>query len=178
MAHKVWTFTIRGSRHTVELEHGYLSGKACITVDGEQIERSRKIGVGSVHKFQVSGVPCVLEIIESGIQFYYELLVAGKPVYGEKERIIYRSVKRGRRRSTKVALITIFLVSLGLGTFLFATGNRVGDSISLAVAAFVILFIFFFIGRATVKGARGQGGNGDYHFVGGDGDGGGNGDGD
>lgn len=96
MAKEVWTFTVRDGSHTVELEHGYWSGRAIITVDGEEIERTREIGRGSTHDFQVSGVPCVLEIIETGVRFRYELFVDGKHVYGEKETGKARQIRHMR----------------------------------------------------------------------------------
>jgi len=88
MAKEMWTFTARDKSHTVELEHAYWSGRAIITVDGEEIERSKKITGGSTHNFQISGVPCILEIIETGFRYRYELFVDGEYVLGEKARQI------------------------------------------------------------------------------------------
>ncbi len=127
MAKKVWTFTLRDRRHTVELDHGYLSGKTCITVDGEQIERSRKIGTGSVHNFQVSGVPCVLEIIESGIRFNYELFVDGNHVYAEDAHQVRRT------RNGLGALHIYFRATLYSYLLLFVAG--IPTLIAMSVSA-------------------------------------------
>lgn len=88
MAKAMWTFTARDKSHTVELEHAYWSGRAAITVDGEEIERSKKLIGGSTHNFQVSGVPCILEIIETGFRYRYELFVDGQYVLEENARRI------------------------------------------------------------------------------------------
>lgn len=82
MAKKVWRFTLEDGNHVVELEHGYLSGKRDITVDGVPLESSSKIwDTGSVHHLQVSGVPCVLQIKAGVISFKYNLYVDGKLVH-------------------------------------------------------------------------------------------------
>ena len=88
MAKEMWTFTARDKSHTVELEHAYWSGRAIITVDGEEIERSKKLIGGSTHNFQISGVPCILEIIETGFRYRYELFVDGQYVLEENARQI------------------------------------------------------------------------------------------
>lgn len=40
MAHKTWTLQLDGIKHTVELSHGFFSGKRCIWLDGKDIEES------------------------------------------------------------------------------------------------------------------------------------------
>lgn len=81
MAKKVWDFRLQDGNHTVELQHGHWRGKKEITVDGVTVESSRKfIETGSMHHFQVSGVPCVLQIKAGGFTFQCHLYVDGKPV--------------------------------------------------------------------------------------------------
>ena len=88
MGKKVWTFTLKDGTHTVELEHGYFSGKRRITVDGVEVERrpaTWDTDLGSDHHFRVAGVSCVLKIRVDwrflGGKFKYELDVGeGGPV--------------------------------------------------------------------------------------------------
>ena len=81
MAKKVWTFKLDDGNHVVQLEHGWFSGKREIIVDGVPLESSTKIwDTGSVHQFQVSGVPCVLRIKGGAFTFKHELYVNGKLV--------------------------------------------------------------------------------------------------
>lgn len=81
MAKRVWAFDVEGKHHTVELEHGYWSGKREIIVDGAPIERSRSlIDHGSQHQFSISDIGCVLRIISRRFRFDYELWVGGKKV--------------------------------------------------------------------------------------------------
>lgn len=85
MAKKVWTFEIEGQRHVVGLEHGYWSGKRDIIIDGVPFESASKIyDTGSVHHFNISGVPCVLRIKSKLLTFDYELYVGGKKVKASK----------------------------------------------------------------------------------------------
>ncbi len=83
MAKKVWAFKLEDGNHVVELEHGYFSGKRDITIDGIPLESSSKLmdilwDTGSVHNFDVSGVPCVLQIKGKVITFNYNLYVNRK----------------------------------------------------------------------------------------------------
>ena len=81
MAKKVWSFKLADGNHTVELDHGYWSGKREIIVDGIPLESSGKIwDTGSVHHFEVSSVPCVLHIKYKVFNYEYRLYVNGKPV--------------------------------------------------------------------------------------------------
>jgi hypothetical protein len=81
MAKKVWVFDVKGERHIVELEHGFWSGKRDILVDGVPFYSGSKVyDTGSVHQFDISGVPCVLRIKGKAISFGYELYVDGKSI--------------------------------------------------------------------------------------------------
>lgn len=79
MSKKIWTFASKDGNHAVELDHGFWSGKREITIDGVPLESSSKIwDTGSVHHFEVSGVPCVLQIKGNLLSFKYNLYVDGK----------------------------------------------------------------------------------------------------
>lgn len=85
MPTRVWTFEVEGKRHVVELEHGYWSGKRDIIIDGVPFEGGGKFihmiaDPGSVHHFDISGIPCVLQIKGRLLSFGYELYVGGKKV--------------------------------------------------------------------------------------------------
>lgn len=43
MSRTVWVFELNGREHRVELDHGFISGKRTIVVDGEVLHRSRKL---------------------------------------------------------------------------------------------------------------------------------------
>ena len=78
MAKKVWSFTLENQKHVVELEHGKISGKRVITLDGETIHKSKKlVDSGSEHSFQIENRPCLIRIKTNGITFSYEFVLDG-----------------------------------------------------------------------------------------------------
>lgn len=83
MAKKVWTFKIEGQRHVVVLKHNRWRGNKEIVIDGVPFERTKTLYDGeSLHHFDISGVPCVLDI-KYGRKltgFTYELFVGRKKV--------------------------------------------------------------------------------------------------
>lgn len=79
MAKKVWTFTIKDSNHVVILKHGTITGGRDISVDGVPLSSSSKLwDTGSVHNFEIAGVPCVLQIQLNTLTYNYNLFVDGK----------------------------------------------------------------------------------------------------
>ncbi|MBC6430115.1 hypothetical protein FM036_04365 [Nostoc sp. HG1] len=85
METKVWTFNLSDGQHTVELDHGYWSGKRIIKVDGQLVEESQKLfDTGSEHRFDVNGNSCVLRIRPGTLGgltgFEFELFVDGRLV--------------------------------------------------------------------------------------------------
>ena len=82
MAKKVWTFEVERQHHVLELEHGFVSGKTEARIDGVPfISRSKFNDTGSLDRFDISGVPCVLHIKKKLFRgFDYELYVGGKKV--------------------------------------------------------------------------------------------------
>jgi hypothetical protein len=81
MAQKTWIFKLDDGNHIVELEHGYFSGKRDIRIDGNPMEiPSKFFDTGSVHKFEISGIPCVLQIKGSLFGFKYSFSVNGKVI--------------------------------------------------------------------------------------------------
>src|SRR3712207_398869 len=80
MPRKVWTIPLEDGSHTIELDHGAISGRRSIRVDGELVERSRHhVDFGSSHTFELSGHLCEVVIDTNGLTFSYFLLVDGKP---------------------------------------------------------------------------------------------------
>ena len=71
-----------GPSGVVEMEHGFISGKRTLKVDGSIIERSSKLlDTGSEHRFTIGSQDCVLRIRSNmGLWFDYELYVSGKLV--------------------------------------------------------------------------------------------------
>lgn len=81
MGQRSWTFATEGGQHTVQVEHGYWSGKRTITLDGNAVHKSTKFwDTGSEHRFDAGGKPCVLKIRNSPFHYDYELFVDGKLV--------------------------------------------------------------------------------------------------
>ena len=82
MAHKRWVLKSDEGVHTVELEHGYFSGKRIIRVDGRIIDQSEKwFDTGSIHPFQIGNHYCeVLIQVRLGIYFRYGLIVDGRAI--------------------------------------------------------------------------------------------------
>jgi hypothetical protein len=82
MARRRWSFrrttTEKSVRHTVELEHGYWSGRRRIVVDDTVIHEtgSHLSDGGSVHGFTVDDLVCQLVIdTPTGMWFRYRLFV-------------------------------------------------------------------------------------------------------
>lgn len=79
MAGKTWTLQIDGKPHQVSVDHSFWTGARTISVDGQVIERSRKVfDTGSEHHFEVAGRPCQLRIQSAGMNPVFELLVEGQ----------------------------------------------------------------------------------------------------
>lgn len=67
-------------RYTVELEHGFWSGKRAISVNGREVIRERRMfgfDMGSQHGFDVDGHAALLRIRTSGVTYAYDLYVDG-----------------------------------------------------------------------------------------------------
>ena len=76
-----WAVELEGRRRVVELDHGTISGKREIRVDGELVEKSRKLfDSGSNHTFQLDGHMINARIKSNGLTFRYDLLVDGMPL--------------------------------------------------------------------------------------------------
>lgn len=81
MAKKNWTLQLEDGRHTVELDHGALSGKRRISLDGQVVEESQKtIDIGSQHTFSLDSHECTVVIRTNGLGFSYDLLLDGLPL--------------------------------------------------------------------------------------------------
>jgi hypothetical protein len=86
MAQRVWTIELEDGRHTVQLDHGYISGKRRISVDGRQIEETARaqdalFDIGSSHTFSIGAHRCTVVIRSKwGLAYEYDLLVDGRSV--------------------------------------------------------------------------------------------------
>lgn len=62
-ASNVWRVALEGTEYEVELDHGTVSGRRVITVDGAVVAEGKKLfDTGSVHDFDLAGHPARLEI--------------------------------------------------------------------------------------------------------------------
>lgn len=81
MTTKRWDFRDEDlRRYTVELEHGFWSGKRVITVNGREVLRAKKIfgfDPGSEHGFDVDGHAGLLRIRSQALGYAFELYVDG-----------------------------------------------------------------------------------------------------
>jgi hypothetical protein len=82
MTQRIWTFQLEdGSSHTVQLEHGYFSGKREIYLDNEFILEDKKmIDTGSAHSFQINGHICTVHIRTTGFSFKYDCTIDNRSV--------------------------------------------------------------------------------------------------
>jgi hypothetical protein len=81
MAQRTWEVDVQGIHHTVNLKHGYWSGRREIFLDGQPLVKDRHlIDKGSQHPFSIDGRSCELGITTNGITYDYYLLLDGQPV--------------------------------------------------------------------------------------------------
>lgn len=90
MAKKNWNITLDNEEYSVKLEHGYLSGKRKILVNGNSINlgsdvKPSGIDIGSRHVFRLGNHECMVEILTNGIKFEYDLYVDGISLSTGKE---------------------------------------------------------------------------------------------
>jgi hypothetical protein len=81
MTTKRWDFRDEDlRRYTVEVDHGYWSGKRVVTANGREVVRERKtfgFDMGSQHGFEVDGHAALLRIRTQGVTYMYDLYVDG-----------------------------------------------------------------------------------------------------
>ena len=82
MANRIWRLNLEDGLHTIELKHGYFSGKRSIRVDKKQVrlpqgERRKRYDTGSTYSFAISGHQCMIVIRSTILNFEYELIVDG-----------------------------------------------------------------------------------------------------
>lgn len=80
-ANNVWRIQVEGAEHEIELDHGTISGRRVVTVDGVVVvEDSKLFDTGSTHDFDVAGQPAQLKIdvTHSGFGHASSLHVAGR----------------------------------------------------------------------------------------------------
>jgi hypothetical protein len=85
MAKKVWTVYLEDGAHTVELEHGYFSGKRAIRVDGRPFplppaSARSFFDFGSDHPIRIGQHAAAVHIRTSGLTYRYDLSIDGRSV--------------------------------------------------------------------------------------------------
>src|SRR3972149_3121396 len=81
MPKKVWNVNLADGPRKVELEHGWLSGKRAIQVDGKVVhESSRFADFGGEYPVQVGGHSALVIIRMNGLWPSYDLLLDGASV--------------------------------------------------------------------------------------------------
>lgn len=78
---RVWQFQLDGRRHTVELEHGILSGQLIIRLDGGLLKHGNMLfRTAGEYPFHIGGHTCIVRIRSGIINYQYELMVNGQSV--------------------------------------------------------------------------------------------------
>lgn len=81
MARKDWSFELEDGKHTVELDHGYFSGKRKIWSDGKLIiEETKSADLGSDHVFKIGSHTAMVTIRNTSITPKYDLAIDGRSV--------------------------------------------------------------------------------------------------
>ena len=81
MANRTWTFKLEDGTHTVDLEHGYFSGKRTIYVDNKLVlEEKKSFDTGSAHSFQINGHTCTVHVQVKGFGFNFDCTIDGRSV--------------------------------------------------------------------------------------------------
>lgn len=82
MASRRWEVQLEDGPHTVELEHGYVSGRREIRVDGREVAvvGQGMVDFGGEHPIAIGSHQGVVRISTNGLTFSYELIVDGRGV--------------------------------------------------------------------------------------------------
>ena len=82
MPKKAWEFILDGEPHTVEMDYGWLSGKASVWLDGAPIgDRVQRLDFGDCGfacQFEVKGHICRALVGTNRNRLSYDLLVDGR----------------------------------------------------------------------------------------------------
>ncbi len=121
MARKAWTFQVDGEGHTLVLEHGYLSGKRRIWLDGEELDlkpsEARRL-LGSRLSLPIGNHELILDIRTNGITYTYDLGLDGISVTSGEELPLepptFSTFSRSDAKSFSTGLMVSLLV-LGFG---------------------------------------------------------------
>lgn len=90
MTKKKWEVTIEGETHNIELDHGLISGKRKINIDGKNHEIPKSelptglIDYGSNHKFSISSHNLEIIIKADQTTCTYQLLLDGQLITEDK----------------------------------------------------------------------------------------------
>lgn len=109
MASKQWTISLDDKDHTVELEHGFWSGKRTIRVDGEPLPKlkSKLFDLGGEYPFNLAGHACAVRIIpRPSWKYKYDLVVDGRSEETGESAVPFS------RYMMKFAVLSVVIVSL------------------------------------------------------------------
>ena len=88
MAERIWNVKVNGVDHVVKLNHGVISGKRTIWLDGEIVVQGKSlVDHGSKHPIMIEDKNCMVVIFTNGITFSYDLLLGSEsiPAVGGKK---------------------------------------------------------------------------------------------
>jgi hypothetical protein len=123
MAKRNWEIDIDGTKHKIELMHGYVTGKIEIFVDGRKMEIPKSelpklLEFNSKHKLNIAGHPGQINIDYDGSGYAYQLLVEGQPILkGADETRQEQATAQAEFNELKGILSAPLLFLLGAGAF-------------------------------------------------------------
>jgi hypothetical protein len=117
MAQKSWSFQLEDGTHTIDLEHGYWSGKRKIRLDGKLLQESSKVqhflfDTGSETPFQINGHSGNVLVRTNGITFSYDVILDGRSL-GTGQQVKPSTPRPGWSWLFIIACGVIPIVSLG-----------------------------------------------------------------
>ncbi len=94
MAYRKWEIELEGKKHSVELEHGYVTGRREVRVDGQVLPelnvKTNLMDFGGTLPFKVGSHECAVLIRTKylGLAYSYDLIVDGKSLKTGKSQAL------------------------------------------------------------------------------------------
>ncbi len=153
MTKKTWEFRLDGIRHKVEMEHGFLSRKLSIVIDGGskpiQFPKNQEpFDLGSKNQFQLANHACAIVIIPYAFKYEYDLEVEGISIVTGKSNDMQEIRLRQLKVAGRQAGIFIMLMGLILGCVnwnLVHTKGYFYEEVAYFTPMFIFLPIYFLL---------------------------------
>ena len=152
MAYKKWEIQLEGQKHSVELQHGYVTGRREIRVDGKVLPefnvKTNLIDFGANLPFKIGTHDCavVIRTKNLGLRYAYDLWVDGKSLSTGKSQDL-KSSPSSLEKNFNIMFSSIRTVDQAQAILKSARSLKIFFLV-LAVICFVILlsgFALFFL---------------------------------